>query len=182
MMEFVAERSDRLDRELMLRIPGVTRSRLATFIADGGVTVNGEVVRKAGFALKAGMTVTVAAIEERAPQALEPVAMALDVRYEDEALLVVNKTRGLMVHPSGGSTAPTLVHGLLAHRGHPERGDGGLPAGDCAPPRQGDDRAPGGGEDGCGACTFGGADQGEDSGTAVSVHGERSARSTGVCD
>lgn len=115
MMEFVAERSDRLDRELMLRIPGVTRSRLATFIAEGGVTVNGEVVRKAGFALKAGMTVTVAAIEERAPQALEPVAMALDVRYEDEALLVVNKARGLMVHPSGGSTAPTLVHGLLAH-------------------------------------------------------------------
>jgi 23S rRNA pseudouridine1911/1915/1917 synthase len=57
--------------------------------------------------------------EEERTLALEPVAMELDVLYEDEATLVLNKPRGISVHPGAGQQVPTLVHGILAHLQEP---------------------------------------------------------------
>jgi len=104
----------RLDHFLAENLPEHSRSRLADLIARGGVLVDGVRAPKAGHKLKGGEAVTLAEEMEPRPSHLEPVAMELDVRYEDDDLLVVNKERGLAVHPAPGSRRVTLVHGLLA--------------------------------------------------------------------
>lgn len=104
----------RLDHFLAEHLPEYSRSRLSHLIERGGVLVNGARPPKAGHKLKGGEVVTLAADLDLRPSHLEPVSMDLDVRYEDEDLLVVNKQRGLAVHPGPGSRRVTLVHGLLA--------------------------------------------------------------------
>lgn len=110
----VAEGKERLDHFLSRHFPGHSRAKVSKHIESGAVTVNGEVVTKSGFQIKEGWEISSAEIVETAPHALEPVAMELDVRYEDDELLVVNKPRGLAVHPANTLTGTTLVHGLLA--------------------------------------------------------------------
>lgn len=113
-MNMVAEGKERLDHFLSRHFPGHSRAKLSKHIESGAVQVNGEVVTKSGFQLKEGWEVLTAVIEETPPHVLEPVEMELDVRYEDNELLVVNKPRGLAVHPANTLTGTTLVHGLLA--------------------------------------------------------------------
>lgn len=76
--------------------------------------VNDSVVTKSGFELRPGDFVESVEIAETAPHSLDPIPMDLDVVYEDEDLLVVNKPRGISVHPGAGKKEPTLVNGLLA--------------------------------------------------------------------
>lgn len=83
-------------------------------IEESGVLVNGERVFKAGLGLRAGWAVEVGEIPETPPHDLTPVEMDLHVVYEDDVILVVDKSRGLAVHPAESHTGPTLVHGLLA--------------------------------------------------------------------
>ena len=113
-MKYVAEGKERLDRFLSRKLPDHSRSKIVKCIEDGSVLVEGEVATKSGFQLKPGWEVEIGEIPETAPHDMTPVPMDLEIVYEDEALLVVNKPRGLAVHPADSHTGPTLVHGLLA--------------------------------------------------------------------
>lgn len=104
--------SDRLDRFLQEHVMNdESRSHIQTLIRSGAVTVNGKRV-KTGYALKASDVIE---IEEVEPTELDlrPINLSLDIVYEDEDLLVINKPEGLVVHPAESYRGPTLVHGLL---------------------------------------------------------------------
>ena len=113
-MQFVAEGKERLDRFLARKLPDISRSRLTKHIETEGVRVASEVVTKSGFQLKPGLIVDVEPVPESEPHDLTPVAMELEIPYEDEHLLIVNKPRGLTVHPASSEKNPTLVNALLA--------------------------------------------------------------------
>ncbi|MBI1756706.1 MAG: RluA family pseudouridine synthase [Fimbriimonas ginsengisoli] len=109
----VAKQSDRLDRLLVTELPAFSRTRLAALISEGKVLVDGQ-PRKPSFHVEAGMRVCLDAPEPRAAHDLTPSDIPLDVVYEDEAILVVNKPRGLASHPARSLREPTLVNALLA--------------------------------------------------------------------
>lgn len=92
---------------------GKTRSHVQKAIDDGYVSLNGKTVSKS-CKLKAGDEVT-ADFPEPKELSVEAQDIPLDVRYEDEDLLVVNKPRGMVVHPAPGNPDSTLVNALLKH-------------------------------------------------------------------
>ncbi|RMF06640.1 MAG: RluA family pseudouridine synthase [Candidatus Neomarinimicrobiota bacterium] len=113
--QFIVDQPDtRLDVFLATFLPECSRSRLQKIIRQGLVTVDGRVQRP-GYRLRPGEQVLVEALPEPDAPVLEPVPMDLDILYEDEALVVINKPAGLTVHPGVGTTDPTLVAGLMAH-------------------------------------------------------------------
>jgi 23S rRNA pseudouridine1911/1915/1917 synthase len=103
----------RLDRLLSLALPEHSRSLLQRLILDGEVTVEGRTMRPS-HKVKAGDAVTLH-LPPSGPPTLVPEAIPLDLRYEDDQLLVINKPRGMVVHPAPGSHTGTLVHAVLAH-------------------------------------------------------------------
>ncbi len=104
---------ERLDKYLASQLPSVTRAKLKRLIDEDYVTVDG-VPTKAGHALRPGETIVVN-FPEPQPLDLQPESIPLDILYEDEYLLVVNKQAGLVVHPAYGNMSGTLVNALLAH-------------------------------------------------------------------
>nr|WP_228035757.1 RluA family pseudouridine synthase [Oculatella sp. LEGE 06141] len=114
-IELIAETtSDRLDRWLSEQLPALSRSRIQKLIDQGQVQVNGQVCSSKKGAVQYGDRITLS-IPEAEPMALQPEAIPLDVLYEDEHLLVINKPAGLVVHPAPGHYDGTLVNALLAH-------------------------------------------------------------------
>ena len=111
-LRFRAAEPERLDRAVAARTEVGSRSVAERLIADGAVLVDGE-RRLKSHRLEGGEEVVVALPAPEDP--LEPEAMALDVVWEDEHLLVVDKPAGVVVHPAGGHRSGTLVHGLLEH-------------------------------------------------------------------
>jgi 23S rRNA pseudouridine1911/1915/1917 synthase len=103
----------RLDRFLAVALPAFSRARLQTLIRDGFVTLNGKTPRTRD-AVRTGDTVelTEPAIEK--VEAL-PEQIALEILFEDDDLLVLNKPAGLVMHPGAGHQQHTLVNALLAH-------------------------------------------------------------------
>jgi 23S rRNA pseudouridine1911/1915/1917 synthase len=103
----------RLDRSLAQALPSFSRARLQTLIRDGFVKVNGNAARPR-HPVRTGDTV-----EVREPQIekieAQPEPMSLDILFEDDDLLVLNKPAGLVVHPGAGQQTHTLVNALLAH-------------------------------------------------------------------
>jgi 23S rRNA pseudouridine1911/1915/1917 synthase len=123
---FTVERAEarlRLDRWLQDRAPDLSRTRLQALIAAGHVTVDGRVSRPS-LRLRGGEAVALE-IPPPVPLALDPEPIPLDIVYEDDAVLVVNKPAGLVVHPGAGHATGTLVHALLAHCGPSLSGIGG---------------------------------------------------------
>ena len=118
--EFAGERLDAL---LPRAFPGLTRSAAQRMIEAGTVTVSGK-IRKKNYILSLGESVELAVPE---PEPAEPQAQAipLDILYEDADLIVVNKPRGLVVHPAAGHPDRTLVNALLYHCGSSLSGIGG---------------------------------------------------------
>jgi 23S rRNA pseudouridine1911/1915/1917 synthase len=106
----------RLDKYVGEKCPELSRTYAQKLIADGLIRVNGGVV-KAGFRLSAGDRVDVV-IPPAAPSPLSPEAMSLDILYEDDDLLVVNKPPGLAVHPAPGLRGHTLLNAILFHFPH----------------------------------------------------------------
>jgi len=115
----------RLDRFLASRLSDISRSRLQALIRAGAVTLNGATIGDAGLRVKPGDTVRVA-VPEPEPAGPAPEAIPLDIVYEDEALIVIDKPPGLVVHPGAGHAAGTLVNALLAHCGAGLSGIGGV--------------------------------------------------------
>ncbi len=114
---FVAEEKERLDKFLARKMPHESRSRLARLISGHGVRVEGGLVDKPSFELRPGWAVECPEVPPSAPHDLTPVPMDLDVVFEDRSLLVVDKPRGLVVHPGPSVRGATLVQALLARGG-----------------------------------------------------------------
>ena len=105
----------RLDRFLASNISDHSRSRIQTWIRSGCVLVNGT-QRKTGYALELNDEIQVDPPEEEPSlHVLHPEPMDLDILYEDEQIVVINKPAGLVIHPGVGNSTGTLVHGLLYH-------------------------------------------------------------------
>lgn len=114
MTEFTADRDgERLDVFLARMDETLSRSRVQRLIADGHVMVDGK-TPKASQRLSEGATVAVEMPEPDATDIL-PEQIPLDILYEDEDVIVVNKARGMVVHPAAGVSRGTLVNALLAH-------------------------------------------------------------------
>lgn len=105
--------SERLDKFLSTTEPEWSRTQVQQWVKDGLIEVNGKQV-KANYKVQAGDQIKV---EIPDPEALdvEAESMDLDIYYEDEDVLVVNKPRGMVVHPAPGHVTGTLVNGLMAH-------------------------------------------------------------------
>ncbi|EEJ41042.1 RluA family pseudouridine synthase [Limosilactobacillus vaginalis] len=103
----------RIDKELAHHLTDISRSQLQKWIEDGNVTVNGEKV-KPKYKLVVGDRVVV---QPKKPQKidLEPENIPLDIVYEDDDVIVVNKPQGMVVHPAPGHPNHTLVNALLYH-------------------------------------------------------------------
>lgn len=112
-MVLTADREERLDRFLARMLPEHSRSRLAKAIDAGEVRVEGR-TRKASFRVEPGVRVEVGEIAPEPMHDLAPAEIPLTIVYEDDALLVVDKPRGLAVHPAIGHRRATLVNALLA--------------------------------------------------------------------
>lgn len=102
----------------------LTRSRAQKLIEDGDVTVNGKVGSK-NLKLKEGDVVEVSIPENEEYDAV-PENIPLDVRYEDEHIIIVNKPVGMVVHPAPGHSSGTLVNALMYHCGDSLSGIGGV--------------------------------------------------------
>ncbi len=102
----------------------VTRSHAAKLIEEDHVSVNGEVASK-NCKLKSGDRVTVE-IPEPVAYEIVPENIPLDIVYEDDDLLVVNKPKGMVVHPAAGNETGTLVHAVMYHCGHSLSGINGV--------------------------------------------------------
>ena len=103
----------RLDQALAQMFPDYSRSRLKAWLLDGAVLVDGE-KRRPKDRVDGGEAVELSAVAEVAVRS-EPEPMLLDIVFEDEALLVINKQAGLVVHPGAGNPRGTLLNGLLHH-------------------------------------------------------------------
>ena len=114
----------RIDKFLASQDEELTRSAIVRLIEEQQVTVNGRVPQKNG-KLKAGDTVVVTIPEPVWPEA-KPENIPLDIVYEDDDLLVVNKPRGMVVHPAAGNPDGTLVNALLYHCGDSLSGINGV--------------------------------------------------------
>ena len=116
MHEFIVEdgsQGERLDVFLEAMDPDLTRSRIQNLIRDGLVTVNGS-VKKTCYKVRTGDSILEEVPEVKALDAV-PQEMQLDIVYEDDDLAVVNKPRGMVVHPAAGHEDGTLVNGLMFH-------------------------------------------------------------------
>ncbi|SFK53821.1 ribosomal large subunit pseudouridine synthase D [Shimia haliotis] len=118
----------RLDKALSLNVPveaALSRTRLAKLLAEGAVKVNGVVVSDPKAKIAEGAEVEIAV-----PQAEEshigPEDIPLDVIWEDDDLIVINKPAGMVVHPAPGTPNGTLVNALLHHCGDTLSGVGGM--------------------------------------------------------
>lgn len=108
------ETTDRLDRYLAQHLADLSRSRLQQLIELGLVQVNGDVCTSKKATVKAGdrIQVDIPAVQ---PLELKAEEIPLDILYEDDQLLIINKPAGLVVHPAPGHSEGTLVNALLAH-------------------------------------------------------------------
>ena len=104
---------ERLDKFLSAMLPDQSRSYLHKIIKDGNVLVNGE-PKKSSYRLEDGDEVTADLPELKSPD-IEPENIPLDILYEDDSILMVNKPKGMVVHPSAGHYTGTLVNAVLWH-------------------------------------------------------------------
>jgi 23S rRNA pseudouridine1911/1915/1917 synthase len=111
---FSEKEETRLDKFLVDCLPEFSRSRLQALIRDEKVAINGKIVVKSGASLLPGHVIQVT-IPAQQPSGLIPEAIHLDVVFENEDLVLVNKPAGMVVHPSVGHTSGTLVHAALAY-------------------------------------------------------------------
>ena len=102
----------RLDRSLASLFPEYSRARIQTWISNHLVTVNGDVFPSKHI-VRGGENVVLSPVQENLNASCEPENIALDVIFEDEHLLVINKPAGLVVHPGAGNRSGTLMNALL---------------------------------------------------------------------
>src|SRR5437763_2194789 len=120
-----AAKGERLDRVLAQRQDAISRSRLKTLILAGAVAIDGNTIRDPGHRVNVGGKIVVAVPPDE-PATPEPENIPLSIVYEDDALIVIDKPKGLVVHPAAGNRSGTLVNALIAHCGASLSGIGGV--------------------------------------------------------
>lgn len=110
-----ADHGQRLDKVLVQHWPAWSRSWLQTLIDQGEVSLAGQVMTKPAAKVRAGDLIQVRFVPTAQATAFVPQAMDLDVVFEDEHVLVINKPAGMVVHPAAGNWSGTLLNGLLAY-------------------------------------------------------------------
>ncbi|MFN0062404.1 MAG: RluA family pseudouridine synthase [Myxococcaceae bacterium] len=118
----LSDRGERLDRLLARRLPQLSRNRLQALLREGCVRVDSRPA-KAAARVKGGEQIEVV-VPAPSPVSLEPENLPIDVLYEDDDIIAVNKAAGMVVHPGAGHAKGTLVHAIL-HRVRNLRGVGG---------------------------------------------------------
>ncbi len=119
------EGSPRLDRVLAVLRPELSRSRLKALILAGSVTAKGAPIRDPAYHVAKGDTITID-VPEAVPPEPKGEDIALDIVFEDEDIIVIDKPKGLVVHPAAGHETGTLVNALIAHCGASLSGIGGV--------------------------------------------------------
>ena len=109
------EQGTRLDAWLAAHVEGLSRSGAVKLLEEGRVTCGGKALEKK-HKVRGGETIELA-LPEPEPQELLPENIPLDIVYEDEDVIVINKPKGLVVHPAPGHASGTLVNALLYHCG-----------------------------------------------------------------
>jgi 23S rRNA pseudouridine1911/1915/1917 synthase len=119
------EAGERLDRVLAARVPALSRSRLKALILEGQVAIEGRTIRDPAARVNSGDSI---AVTLPPPEPAKPAgeAIPLNIVYEDDALIVIDKPPGLVVHPAAGHAKGTLVNALIAHCGDSLSGIGGV--------------------------------------------------------
>lgn len=112
----VTESGTRLDRYIAEHLPDLSRAAIQRLIDEGFVWVNG-LARKPSYRVQIGETITVN-VPPPEPATPRPEKIALDILYEDDDLIVINKPAGMVVHPAAGHHDGTLVNAILAHCPH----------------------------------------------------------------
>ena len=107
------ENNLRIDKLLSDRIPEQSRSYLQKLIKDGNITVNGSIV-KPNYKVQANDLINLSLPEPEEPDIL-PENIPLDILYEDDDILVINKPKGMVVHPSAGHYTGTVVNAVMYH-------------------------------------------------------------------
>ncbi len=123
-----ADLGERLDRLIAQRLPDLSRSRVKALIEAGHVALDdagGGTISDPSRRVKPGQRFQIR-VPDAAPAAPEAQAIALDIVYEDDDLIVVNKPAGMVVHPAPGNPDQTLVNALLSHCGDSLQGIGGV--------------------------------------------------------
>jgi len=115
----------RLDRVLATHIATLSRSHLKTLILAGQVAIAARTIRDPAATVKSGDTITVT-LPPAEPASPKGEIIPLDIVYEDDAIIVIDKPRGLVVHPAAGHASGTLVNALIAHCGASLSGIGGV--------------------------------------------------------
>jgi len=111
---YTGETPERLDKFLVRLLPEFSRARLQGLVSDGFVLVDGASAKKSGQMLDVGAAVTVR-IPPPVPSGLVGEDIPLDIVFENDELLVVNKPAGMVVHPAAGHATGTLVHAVLGY-------------------------------------------------------------------
>ena len=114
----------RCDRFLAGKLPDLSRSRIQELIAEGAVQIDGKTV-KSSRKMMEGETVEIRIPDPEVPE-IRPEAIPLDILYEDNDLLIVNKPKGMTVHPAPGHPDGTLVNAVLYHCGESLSGINGV--------------------------------------------------------
>ncbi|BAT61639.1 ribosomal large subunit pseudouridine synthase D [Variibacter gotjawalensis] len=126
---FAEEKGERLDILLAGRLDGVSRSRLKALILAGHVIHEAaqgpKPLTDPGYRIAGGETIAIT-VPPAEPAAPEGENIPLNVVYEDDQLIVIDKPRGLVVHPAAGNWTGTLVNALIAHCGETLSGIGGV--------------------------------------------------------
>lgn len=105
----------RLDKFLLDRIEGTSRNRIQNGIKEGFVKVDGEAVLKTNFKIRPNQEISVSLPEPPRNEDLKAEALDLNIPYEDEEILIINKNPGMVVHPGFNNWDGTLINGLLHH-------------------------------------------------------------------
>jgi 23S rRNA pseudouridine1911/1915/1917 synthase len=112
--QFDRETPERLDKFLVEQLQEFSRSRIQGLIVDGFVDVNGHAAKKAGQTIEHGFNITVR-IPPPTPTDLIAEDIPLDILFENDDLLVINKPAGMVVHPAAGHSSGTLVNAVLGY-------------------------------------------------------------------
>ncbi len=111
---YVSHVSSRLDLFLSKMLSNdFSRTEIQNFILDGKVCVNDKITTRRSFGIRIGDRIKIECTSKQVDTTLQPKEMQIDVVYENENLLVINKSANLTVHPGAGNTTNTLVNGLL---------------------------------------------------------------------
>jgi 23S rRNA pseudouridine1911/1915/1917 synthase len=115
----------RLDKLLVQKMPDFSRTRLSLLIESGNVSVGGTIITNPSFKTKEGQAIeiTIPPLTEANPT---PQSIPLDILFEDEDVIVINKPAGMVVHPAPGNLSGTLVNALLSHCGKSLSGINGV--------------------------------------------------------